>query len=89
MNVKYPIYLLTIWFSFRVVFLPTYKQYGFEAEINIKIELSLLNLTVNKVGFRDCVRIPLFLASQFVENYEAEVFHAVSAHFCKGGLQAR
>jgi hypothetical protein len=73
-------YLLTICFSFRDVFLPTYKQYGFEAEIIFKMQLSLLTLAVNKVEFGSYVRGPPFLAGQLVENCETEVFHAVSAN---------
>jgi hypothetical protein len=37
-------------------------------------------LTVRKVGFVGCLRAPPFLAGQLIENYEAEDFHAVSAH---------
>jgi hypothetical protein len=44
------------------------------------MRLSFLTLTVNKVGFGGCVRVLPFLAGQLVENNEAEVFHAVSAH---------
>jgi len=49
----------------------------------------ILTLTINKVGFGGCVSVPPFLVGQFVENYKPEVFHAVSTHFCNGGLQAR
>jgi len=66
--------------SFRTVFLPTYKEYVFDAEIIFKMKLSLLTLTIYEVGFRGCVRVRPFLAVQLVENYETEVFHAVSAH---------
>ena len=44
------------------------------------MQLYLLTLTVNKVGFEDCVKVPPFLTGKLVENYEFEVFHAVFGH---------